>query len=402
MLVRRYWLLLALVAAGHGLTSVFHTDPVKAQWSGWTPAQQPYNYVSEIVTLNADSLGLPGYCELFSGQGGGAEFQVNVYSYPNGVISLASGHRTEVRNDVWVRCTLDVAYPESLVKGRRYEFHWSRANGARIQYYYNYCATEYDSMIVPGEDQPPPQPLRPALAMRCFGRLNSITPEWWSIVPGCPWDSSGWLSTWRERMETLAVKRADFSIYWNEIETLPGSYNFAPGGHDIRAHQLHGLLGCVLDARPQLCPDWASSRVETSGETCHYCAPRNLDSTGNANYWARFIKQVIQHYDDDSLHDLHDTIHVWTGWNEPNDTCTDPSLPNTGWWRRPNMPGVYDSLGPGARPLCSLYVRLCEVTESVIHHSGLTDHVNDKFLIGSTSRVHAADSGVVRGWRSTV
>jgi hypothetical protein len=138
------WLAVLLSAAvSYGLTSVFHVNPVKASWSGWTA--QDF-YVSEVVTLNVDSLGPPGYCELFSGQGGGEEFLVNVYSYPNGIVALASGQGTESRDNVWVRCTLTVAHPESLIKGRRYEFRWSRANGARIQYYYNYCATRYDSV----------------------------------------------------------------------------------------------------------------------------------------------------------------------------------------------------------------------------------------------------------------
>jgi hypothetical protein len=55
-------------------------DPVKADWSGWTEVGL-YNYVSELVTLNVDSLG-PGHCELFSGQGCEQEFYVSVRTYP--------------------------------------------------------------------------------------------------------------------------------------------------------------------------------------------------------------------------------------------------------------------------------------------------------------------------------
>ncbi len=147
---RSILLLILAVAVSHSLTVVFHTDPVKAQWSGWTPAQQLYNYVSEVVTLNVDELGPPGYCELFSGSGGAQRYYLSVLTYPEG-FEVASGETTETRDHVWVRCTLHVAHPESLIKGRRYEFHWSRANGARIQFYYNYCATRYDSMAVTEE-----------------------------------------------------------------------------------------------------------------------------------------------------------------------------------------------------------------------------------------------------------
>ncbi len=152
-------LLVLAAAASYSLTVVFHTDPIKAQWSGWTPAQQGYNWVSEVLTLNADSLEAPGYCELFSGQGGPEAFNLTVLTYPGGY-PLANGLGTGLANCVWVRCTLTVTHPESLVKGRRYEFHWSRASGARIQYYYNYCATRYDSKAAAGELDSRPVRLR--------------------------------------------------------------------------------------------------------------------------------------------------------------------------------------------------------------------------------------------------
>jgi len=168
-------LTVGLVATGLALTSVFHVDPRTAAWSGWTELGL-YNYVSEVLTLNVDSLGPPGYCELFSGADGAQRYYLSVRTFP-GNFEVAHGDTVEARGHVWVRCTLEVVYPESLVKGRRYEFRWSRDNGARILYYYDYCATKFDSMIVPGEDQPPPGPIRPALAMRCYGvmdRLDSL------------------------------------------------------------------------------------------------------------------------------------------------------------------------------------------------------------------------------------
>ena len=149
------WLVLLLAAAGgFGLTSVIHVAPIKAAWSGWTEPEL-YNYVSEVITLNVDSLGPPGYCELFVGDLGqtpNAPFNVGVYTYPDGVTELAGKQgAVAVQGHTWLRCTLTVAHPESLLKGQRYEFRWSRTSGARIQYYYNYCATRYDSMAAAAE-----------------------------------------------------------------------------------------------------------------------------------------------------------------------------------------------------------------------------------------------------------
>jgi hypothetical protein len=121
---------------------------VKASWSGWTT--QDF-YVSEVVTLNVDSLGPPAYTQLFVGlQQGSGNYEVHVKSYPGGVFDLAHGSALPPAADHrWVTFELEVEHPDSFVRGRRYEFRFQRGS-SRLHYYYDYCATQFDSMIVPG------------------------------------------------------------------------------------------------------------------------------------------------------------------------------------------------------------------------------------------------------------
>ena len=389
------------------LVTGYHIGPVKAALSGWTGSEFPNNSVSEIVTCCWDELDSAsgGYVELFQGDTiGSSPYLLGIYEQPGGVKVAGNPGRPQGKPSSWLKFEVYMEPGMSFTKGKRYEFRFTRSGSDSLEYYYQTGDPyRFGLLFDPNLN---PVPVTWDLCMRLYARTDPVTPEWWSIVPGCPYDSSGWLGTWRERMETLGVKRADFSIYWDAIESSQGNFNFTALGHDTRAHQLDSLLECVLDARPQLCPKWASSRVEsiwvgdTTGndslygywryDTCVHCPPRNLSLPvdSNSNYWARFIERTARHYDS-----VGNPIHVWTGYNEPNDTLNIGDPPTTGWWRRPNVPGVYEGLGPGARGLCSLYVQLCLVAESVIHHCSLTGHASDKFLIGSTAGVRRAWEG---------
>jgi hypothetical protein len=219
-----------------------------------------YNYVSEVVTLNVDSL---AYSELFSGSDGAQQYYLSVRTFPGNFV-VASGDTSEARSHVWVRCSLQTAHPESLAKGRRYEFRWSRANGARIQYYYNYCATRYDSMIVPGGDQPPPQPIRPALACRVYGRLKAVDSmdfgaceaSWYVL------DDSGHRlplpngDTLAARAKAANVSTVRLNIEWWDIQRDgPDSWDF--GLFDSSMHSLQKTAGCRIVGLLVQPPDWA-------------------------------------------------------------------------------------------------------------------------------------------------
>jgi len=360
--------------------------------SGKVRGDPQYGGVSQTVTCNFDSL---SYVELFAGaKGNGGQYRADVWVDGH---ESAWSNGTQTQNESWVKFD-SWNRRFAFTKGKQYEFQFSRGSNDSIQFYYDDDPYKYGQLIV-GQQAYPDRDL----ACRVFGRMDTITPDWWAICPACPWNHPEQLGTWRAIMETLGVKRADFSIYWNAIEKTRGTFTFDDSSyrHDTVAAWLHGRVGCVLDARPQQCPAWASSRldIDSAGDTVMspYCPPLNLfrPALDSSNYWGRFIGRTIQHYDA-----LGDTIHIWTGLNEPNDTTTDTATLkwNTGWWRRPNVDSAYPGLGAGARPLCSLYVRLCQVTESVIHHGGIPGHTGDTILIGSTSRVREIDrEGVVRG-----
>ena len=38
------------------LVRAFHTEPLSAALSGWTGMMPPYNYVSQVITINFDEL----------------------------------------------------------------------------------------------------------------------------------------------------------------------------------------------------------------------------------------------------------------------------------------------------------------------------------------------------------
>jgi hypothetical protein len=134
-------LLLAAAACG-ALTSVFRAEPRTAAWSGWTELGS-YNYVSEIITLNVDTL---RHIDLFVGfNEGGGNYNVNVYSHPGGVTELATGTASPpLAGHQWLGFTLTIDEPDSFVKGRRYRVEFSREGNNGLHYYWNYCATRYD------------------------------------------------------------------------------------------------------------------------------------------------------------------------------------------------------------------------------------------------------------------
>jgi hypothetical protein len=151
--MRRAILLVCLaVVAGYGLTAVYKVEPKCAKYSGWTDTLPGRRSVSEVLTLNVDSLGPPAHTQLFVGlQQGSGDYEVQVKSYPGGVYDLAHGSASPPGSDhQWVTFNLTVDHPDSFVKGKRYEFRFQRGS-SRLHFYYNYCATRYDSMAAAEE-----------------------------------------------------------------------------------------------------------------------------------------------------------------------------------------------------------------------------------------------------------
>lgn len=140
--------LLLLVGAAFPLVVGYHLDPVKAQWSGWTPSEFPNNYVSEVLTVNFDE---PITASLFCGSpGAGGDYNVSILTYPGG-FEIASGDTIDPGDHRWATCTLEVLEPDSFIKGRQVEVRWTRGGSDSIQYYTNVGQTyPYGFMRVGG------------------------------------------------------------------------------------------------------------------------------------------------------------------------------------------------------------------------------------------------------------
>lgn len=168
--------LLLLAGVAYPLVSAYHIEPVNARQSGWALGDENHG-ISQVLTINFDELdSVSGsYCELFAGsRGGGGAYHVSVNTYPGGV-EIATGSHDGNVDHKWVRFNLHVTQPDSIVKGRKLEFRFTRGGegGDSIQYYYDEdCGYgPYGQMIAPY-----PNPAQPGcgLAMRCLGRMRPV------------------------------------------------------------------------------------------------------------------------------------------------------------------------------------------------------------------------------------
>jgi hypothetical protein len=376
--------LLLSVGAAFPYVVGLHVEPVKAQWSGWTPSQFPNNFVSQGVTCNFDSL---SYVELFAGaKGNGGAYQVQVLDDGLPVMTSA-GNR--VPNHGWVKFS-NWDEQVAFTKGKEYEFRFTRSGGDSVQYYFRGGDPyPYGAMLVPGQG-----PTDGDLACRVFGRMDTVSDGFWgakaSMLPS--WDIA-WCNTWLARAREAGLKLIPMEFNWPQIETAPGYFDFA--GPDRRRAWFCDSAGAEVVGTLVCCPDWASSRINYEAardsvgrDTSHYCPPRGLWASGDDNYWAKFVDTIVRRYGN--------SVHTWECWNECNandttviepDECVDGSW-GAGWWRYPNIDTSYHV--DDERGLCSLYVRLCEVTDSVVKVAN--GRPNDRVLIGAIWQVSDFDT----------
>ena len=172
--MRRALILLCVaVGCSWALVRAYSVEPKTAAWSGWTrPTPHPNDYISQTITCNFDSL---KYVELFAGDTcSGEAYNLSVLTLPGGY-QVAGGAGNAVRPHSWVRFdNLTVTAPESIVKGRRYEFKFTRAGSDSINYYYyNFFGEEdpypYGYMLVEGNIV-----FHSALAMRVYGAMDTV------------------------------------------------------------------------------------------------------------------------------------------------------------------------------------------------------------------------------------
>jgi len=119
------------IACGCAMALVvgYHVEPVKASWSGHTDTIPPNNFVSQGVVINFDELDSASgaYCELFAGsRGGGGAYHLSVLTNPGGS-EIASANAAGDVDHKWVRFKIGIDVPDSIVKGKKLTFKFTRA-----------------------------------------------------------------------------------------------------------------------------------------------------------------------------------------------------------------------------------------------------------------------------------
>ncbi len=229
-------LLAVLTGTALALVSAYHVDPIRADWSG---KADPEDGVSEVLTVAFDSLS-GGHVEGFFGDRGSPDYRLQLFTYPGGSpVSQPPVAGIYVQDNDWVRFEdIPVTYPESIVKGKRLEFRFTRTGDDSIQFYWDaFAGTKYDSMIVPGGNfQPPPEPARPALCCRIFGQMNPIDSTYWGFSIGDPDSIHHWPTVGPE-VKSAGVMLDRFDFNWNSLEhDGPGMFVFGPTDDRADSH----------------------------------------------------------------------------------------------------------------------------------------------------------------------
>lgn len=360
----------------------YHVDPVNARWSAWAGHEDT---VSQTVICNFDSL---SYVELFvEASGHGDAYRAGVWLNDREVMWSIG---TQVRNESWVKFqnwNTQVAF----TKGKTLTIRFTRGGSDSLEYYWNGGDPyPYGAMLVPDG----PTPDGGDLACRVLGRMDTVADNFCGAKASMlsEWDVA-WCNTWLARAREAGLKLIPMEFNWPQIETAPGCFDFA--GPDRRRAWFCDSAGAEVVGTLVGCPDWVSSRINNEAardsvgrDTSHYCPPRGLWASGDDNYWAKFVDTIVKRYGN--------SVHTWECWNEGNlndttviepDECNDGNW-GSGWWRYPNIDTGYHVRN--ARGLCSLYVRLCWVTDSVVR--AVSGHESDRVLVGALHQVSDFDT----------
>jgi len=329
----------------------------------------------------------------------------------------------------WAWLNIPLTKDAQPVRGRTYKIIMTRLGGGAISFAFDPTSPyKYGSAYVPGSV--PTLPDSADLALRVCGfhdRIDSTAfgaddVSWWASLNHDSINDRDTLTfdpaQFRQNVLDAKVRTMRVDLDWNLVQ-----YDSRDSWHwELMDAQMHGECadaGCRPLALLFQTTGWASTRIDSvwTDTTPHdtipdsvwvevtslHCAPRclNYGVSSDSNYLARFIDSVVHHYDA-----LNMPIHDWEIYNEPNDTTSDSCYTgrngNTGWWRRPKGPNRYYTLGPGLLPLCSLYMRMAQVVDSAVKHSGHPGHDTDKVAIGSMHKLFldgGEGSGLVSGKR---
>jgi len=152
-----------------GYIRAYSVEPVKAQWSG---KARPDLGISQVITCNFDSL---KEVHFFAGErGNGGSYTATVLPEEGGNPIATSEPVTQGQNHSWVIFS-EWTLTGDFVKGKRYEFRFTRSGSDSIQFYYDPNNPYHYGQIEIGGGgfQPPPQPVEYCdLCLRCYGVMR--------------------------------------------------------------------------------------------------------------------------------------------------------------------------------------------------------------------------------------
>jgi hypothetical protein len=173
-------LVVAWVGSAAAMTDVYRVDPVQSSWSDMA---DPEEGVSQVITLNVDTL---RQVDVFIGfNEGGEDYNVNVYSHPDGLVALAYGDQeAPAAGYRWLDIDLTVDYPDSFVKGRRYRIEVTRGSYDSINYLWQEGQAVYPwGYMTVGTDSTVPVK---QLACRVTGVMDTIPKTKFGAYPYFP------------------------------------------------------------------------------------------------------------------------------------------------------------------------------------------------------------------------
>ncbi len=356
--------------------------PFRAGWSAWARS------VSQVVVCNFDSLAC---CELFVGVSpGDGRYLVEVREYPDSRSVALSCPVSVTREHSWLRFD-EWRFTGDFIKGKQYEFRFvSTAPGCSINYYYRVGgAYEYGWLRSEEKDRKDRD-----LVCRVRGRMDRVDSTYWGAYPYFPMGGETWgcsRSTWKARVIEAGLHQARLRINWVWVDSVPrDTWQFAMLDTQY-VYLMDSIGGCDVYANLHSCTRSTSTHIDkievTDGRIDTFwsivCPPRNLflSVDDDSNFWARFVERTVRHYDSVSAVLGCDSIRVFEIWNEPN-VLKD-------YWRCPNARDYVDLTS--VRERCSIYVRLCEVANSVI--TGISGHEDDRILVGSIGDLESEQFG---------
>jgi hypothetical protein len=299
------------------------------------------------VTVNFDELDSAAggcYVELFSGgECTRHGYGLAVSTYPGGTPVAYKAINAGVDHK-WVRFYLNPSHPESIVRGKKLKFTFSRVDPDSLQFYYDTTAgySQYGQMIAPPGQSP--IPATAGLAMRVCARLNPIDSTTWGATCFLPDSHSDW-GKWADSMNVSGATWGTFYVSWDTIESDTLHPDFTKMDNHVRyiVDSAHLEPLAVLVGTPK----WASSRIDTfvvNGEsiidTTVFAPPLYMNRGPDSNLWVRWLDTLLEHQD--SGFRPADKVHNWSIWNEPNEGCDRWHKPDsypgwTGWWRSPSF-----------------------------------------------------------------